>query len=1139
MVGGWAKHVVIAFAAAAMLQWSGPAAAAREPIDEVAPDLFYMEDDAGRLVPVPGFRYRDFVELMRLKDGLPGQPEPPAAVLETIRVTAAIPAAEGMGQRRLCDAEIELTIRQTRAGWASLPIDLPGLLMAGPPRHEGPGQVVVTANNVGRGDAAADAPQPEGYRLWLEAPPTPDAARHTVTIQGRLPLETSTTHETLSLVLPPATASRVEVRTPRSDPLVTVRPAALPPQVTAIKPDADAVARSSVVVLGASGPLRIRIADQRAPAAPVDAVPEATVESLVRIDGKTALVEAVVRLDALSADRKTVRVRLPAKSTLREVRAPATLVEVAGTPEAPEAVVRLDNADKGSATMELVCEQAVDSTGAAPFESLGFAVAGVPAWRQRGRVSLLVDGDWQVEWSDDSVARRIDPPLSARRPGFVAAFAFDSQPASLPLRVRPRGSRMVIEPEYRYDVSAARITLDARLRIAVSGAPVSRLMVDIDGWEVEEVGPASIVDAAGVTVQGKNLVIPFSQGLTGEAVIDLRCGRVIDRDADRLSWKLPVPQSGLVGPAAVLVVADSEIELIPDATAIRGLVRQVASGPVRGDAERLVLAYRLDGGEGQFVAQRRFLPRRIDASIAIKVEIDESTTMVTESFRFTVSHVPLEFIDLLVPGAIGRSGTLEVRQGGQLLNPLEDDPLDQDAVAVSVEDAADGGQAGAGQAATRLRALLPVPLLGSGELTITYSQPTPTVPPETTVAEDLPLVTPIDARVGRQSLQIVATETLAVDVRGEAWKRDAATTAAAPGRAWTSPRFQDVVPLALAARRQETTSDTVVEAAWLQTRLLPERRDDVYRFAISTAGERLSFVLPRTLLGASDAATDSRPVEVRLDGQPMETAVRSDGRVSVDLPAGRGRKAYLVEVRGRQRRASADGRAMLPEKLLLEPPQFAEGVQHRRFYWEVQFATDEHVVVPPAAWTAQQRWQWGTFGLERVPVVSRGVLEAWVLGNAARTDEEKSDLDEPLVGRRAVYSGVGSPAAESIWVAPTWLLVLLASTPALVWGLMLVYWPTARRVPLVLLVAGALVLIATAAPELAPLIVQAALPGAALAALAGLLRAALYRPRLLPGWPTTAAQSSLTRVTSPPSIIVAPSVARSADSVTSPGRTAS
>ena len=61
------------------------------PVVEVAPQLFYLQNDAGRLVPVPGFRYRDFIDLMRLKDGLPGQPEPPAAVLESISILVTLP----------------------------------------------------------------------------------------------------------------------------------------------------------------------------------------------------------------------------------------------------------------------------------------------------------------------------------------------------------------------------------------------------------------------------------------------------------------------------------------------------------------------------------------------------------------------------------------------------------------------------------------------------------------------------------------------------------------------------------------------------------------------------------------------------------------------------------------------------------------------------------------------------------------------------------------------------------------------------------------------------------------------------------------------------------------------------------------
>ena len=69
-------------------------------VRESAPEIYYMQDDAGRLVPVPGFRYRDFVDLLRIKEGLPGLPEPPAAVLENVVLRGAVPSAGAADGRR-------------------------------------------------------------------------------------------------------------------------------------------------------------------------------------------------------------------------------------------------------------------------------------------------------------------------------------------------------------------------------------------------------------------------------------------------------------------------------------------------------------------------------------------------------------------------------------------------------------------------------------------------------------------------------------------------------------------------------------------------------------------------------------------------------------------------------------------------------------------------------------------------------------------------------------------------------------------------------------------------------------------------------------------------------------------------------
>ena len=1116
---------------------------------EVAPQLFYLQDDAGRLVPVPGFRYRDFIDLMRLRDGLPGQPEPPAAVLESISIAVTLPEpTPGItAATRTCPAELRFVVRQVRPGWVSVPIDLRGFLIGGAPVHEGPGQMFFAAD----GEAELSA-----ARVWFNASAEQEV-RHTVMVPGGVPIESSATSDTVTLQVPPATASRVEIRSPRDDPAVTVLPASLAPVIEPVAEDTkdDQEGGSIVAIVGAAGPLEVRIGDRQAADQNIIAVPDVMVESLVRVDGKTAITEATLRLDNLPADAATLRIGLPARTTLRRIREPAVLVQRSGTAEAPEVVVRIDRDPTGRAVVGLECERTIDASGRSPFDPLGFAVAGIPDWRQRGRASVMVEGDWQIEWDDTGGNRRIDPPPSARRPGFVAAFAYDSQPASLPIRVRPRGSRVVIEPEYRYSVGAARIILDARLRVSVRGAAVSRLVVALDGWEVDDVGPIGLVDATAVSTDGARLVIPFQQGLTGDSVIDFRCSRLVDRAADQLAWKFPVPEASLLGPAAVLITSETDIELMPDPAGIRGLVRQVAPAPLRSDADRLALAYRLDGTDGLFRAQRRFLDRRIDASIRTQVDIDQQVTRVTETIRFAVAHVPLEFIELLMPTPVATSDSLEIRQSGQLLNPViepvsgtADDalaapPVSNSFDALFEEDQATG-QAVAGDdppraatGRTRVRAMLPVPLLGAGEVTVTYERPTPEVPPETTVAEDLALVVPVDAKVGRQTLQINAVDSLAIDLRGEEWKRDAAAPVGGTTRSWATARFQEVAPLALAARRREMSGETIVEAAWLQTRLLPDRREDTFAYAISTAADRIALSLPQSLLPTAGTTTTS--IEVWLDGRRVDDALRSDGGVEVLLQAGGGRSTALLEIR-LSRPWTPVGMMGLAglERLQLMPPEFAAGVQQRRFYWEVHLPADQHVVVPPLRWTAQQRWAWGSVGLERRPLVPRDALATWVRTNAGQERELGRDaVDTGLVSHRALYSGVGPPGGEAVWMAATWLLVLAVSGPVLLIGLLMVYLPAARSAWLVIGVASVLTLLAAVWPGLAPMLVQAALPGIGLALMAAAMRGLIRLP--LPVAQRLPAGSSVTQGVPPPSLLVARSAIHHPESVTTPGRSAS
>jgi hypothetical protein len=1091
---------LVAVACAAVVaeaqQPAGPAPPPR--VEERKPELFYLENDSGGLVPVPGFRYRDFVELLRLKEGLPGPAQPPAAVLEEIRVQADLAAvAEGT-----CPATVVCTIRQARRGWVEVPLGCAGLILTRPPRHEGPGRLLVDA-----------APEGRGYRAWLDAAPEPgQEPRHTVTLEGRIPVDAPGSREAIVLHMPTATASAVELRSARTDPEVVVQP---PPADRKVR--ARETGGAEVTLSGVVGTTTISVGERAADSVRAP-VAESLVESVVRIDGRDAVTQARIRLRGLADSTPTVRITLPPATTLRNVRAPSAVVGRAGTVEAPTIDVAVVRGADGGAVVELECQRPLERSAngkeAGPFELAGFAVEGIEPWRQWGRISIVVEGEWQAVWNEG--LRRVDPPAAGRRPGLVAAFAYDVQPASLQVRVLPRRSRVVIEPEYRYDVAAERVALYARLGVAASGAPATEIMVDVDpAWVIDEVGPATVVDAAGVTVEGGRMRIPFAQPLVGNAVVEIRGGRALERGAERLVWRLPVPSSGLVGPATVVIGADSNIELLPDNERIRGLVRQTAAALSRTDTDAVVLAYRLDARQGEFAATRRYLPRRVDATVAVQAVMDEAATVVTETLRLRVLHVPLESVELLVPASVAAGGALEVRQGEWVLDPVE----------VTEAPAAD-----APADMRRLRAILPGQLLGGGELVVKYVLPTPAVPPETTVAHDLPLVLPTAARVTRQTVTLDAPDRWSVEVRGDAWRRDPSPQPAAVSRSWSTIRQQESVPLALAVRRGTTSGNIVVDAALLRTTVLGDRRDDVFTYALSGAAERLELTLPP---GAA---------EIRLDGRAVVAASRADGGVAIDLPrsdAGR----WLLEIR---RLARSEGtwdrlaaRFGLPVRVPLDPPRFAADVVERRFYWEVDARADEWLFGLPASWTSQQRWRWGGLVPERTAVVSRQTLASWVQA-AAPANEPPRDSGEPEpLGSRVVYAGVGRPGAAAPWLLPLWFLVLVCSGGVLTVGMACLANAALKRPAPLLALAAAAVLAAAAAPDVATLAAVAAVPGSLLLALAwALQRLGGTAPGLRGAAAvSTPAASSLTRA-APPSLIISGSAVRG-DSATTAGRSSS
>lgn len=1075
--------VPVLLATAALGQDAGRPAA--DGVREVLPELYYMQDEAGRLVPVPGFQYRDFVELFRIKEGLAGPVLPPDAVLE--RVTMRIDTRGLTVGGTLCPADVTCVVRQSRGGWAAVPLDLRGLLLAEPPKHDGPGRMLVDA-----------APDGAGYRVWFDPPAEGSGdVRHTVTLTGSIPAEASPLQDSFELHLPAAIASRIDVRSRRPDAVATVRPDAAGRAETV----ADG-AGSVVTITGLTGARRIRIgAAADAPVATAS-VTEAECTSTVRINGRTATINARLRLSDLPATMDRIAIALPPRTTLRRVGGDATLVERKGTPDNPVVDVSVERSADGVAVIELECEEPVDPSGGTPLETLGFNVSGIEPWRQSGRVSLVVDGEWQASWQDTPAIRRVDPPAGERPAGFVATFAYDVQPASMPVRIRPRRSRILVEPEYRYDVSTSRIELSAKLRVAARGAPVSSISLVLDpDWVVEDVGPTTLVDSAAVRTEDSLVTLPFIQPLVGDAVIDLRAVKAIDAAADRVAWTMPVPQADLVGPALVVVSADADIELVPDAATTAGLVRQTTSTVEPGDAERVSLAYRLDAAEGKFAAARRYLPRWIGANIVANVTVDDREIAVEEVIRLSVAHVPLEFLELSVPETLVQNGSLEIRQGETTLETSE--------VVAAAEVDATGGPL------RLVRVFLPVPLLGNGTVGVRYRVPVPRLPREATVAIDVPLPLPMVTVSGRQAAVINEASTVAVTVRGDTWRREISGQSSVASRTFLAPKAQHVLPLAVSARTRQAASVTVVEAAWLQTRLFAEAREDIATYTVSGPGGPLEIRLPQS-------AIDATTLEVRLDGQPLDGTVRNGESVLISLPDG-GSARRLIEIRSSKPWGGNAAGFGLPWPLSLDAPEFADAVLQRRFYREVLATTDDHVLGAPSRWTSQQQWSWTGAGWRQTATTSASELGGWIAASADGPLPSGLLAGEPSLRQsRFVFAGIGSPGRAVVWVIPTWFIVLVASGVTLTMGLMLVYRENCRQASVLLAITASGALVAAAMPETAVLVGQAAIPGAIMALLAAGLRRLLDQPVARTRPAVSQAASSMTRQSSPTvSLIVA------------------
>ena len=304
--------------------------------------------------------------------------------------------------------------------------------------------------------------------------------------------------------------------------------------------------------------------------------------------------------------------------------------------------------------------------------------------------------------------RQIDLiPDALRRKDVTASFEYFAQPSSLMARLVPRKTRIGVEPEYVLLVDSDQVRLEARLRYTVRGAKVFAVDIAMPDWQLDEVGPESVVAIDGVPTgaSGPVLSLPLVSPTVGAFEIRLKAHRPLPAETSSLSVALPQPQTSAPASAVVAVVPADNVEILPDIQATTGLLRQQAPVPLElPQRQQEPLFYRSDATKAVFAAELRTHRQKIAASVASRVTIDPTGCRVDQKFVYSIAYEPTDFFLLEVPRELTAKGRLVLNFEDQILAPV-----------VLAEEADDGAKP------VRMRVALPKACIGPCEISAQYS----------------------------------------------------------------------------------------------------------------------------------------------------------------------------------------------------------------------------------------------------------------------------------------------------------------------------------------------------------------------------------------------------------------------------------
>lgn len=1016
-----------------------PAARTLAAVERVEPDIYYIRDKNGELVPLLlDFTLEDLNRLMALRDGSAPQ-------RSAFRLERFVGHAEVAGD--YATVSVEMVIAVTDEGWVRVPLRMGNLVLSELPNWSGSGERLI--------DFDADSRE---YVAWFRGKAEEP---HQLSLRGLVSLETEGGTRRFKLSVPRAVVSELELVVPKANAVGQVYGGVL--AETNHEPERTQFRASG---LSSDFALAWHSADAERTRLPTALAVEGQIISTV--DGGGVDSTATLTVSAFGREFSSFQVRLPPGATLLPVDAPDYSVSElpsSANEERKLVEVRLKTKTALKTTVKLVTKQGHDVTREGTFELGGFDCLG--AVRQSGHLAVKVEDDWQLTFVRRPGVTQSDNLPPEMRGEMVAGFLYFGQPFSLPVHVAPRQTRTSVEPAYVVRVSPHHLELDATLKYHIAGAKIFTLSLDLNGWQLDvaKLEPAALINSAAlVSGLGGSVLIPLKQPTTDVLEVKFRATRPLAEDAKAFDFGLPQPSADVVATKQLVMLADDNVLIEPRVDERSGFSNSTLPIDLVLPAHRQAAwVYQSDLPDPHFKADFRVASRRLTTRVQARVGLTSTAAKVEETFSGNVSYEAIESLLLLVPAALAGGQELQVRYQGTTLS------VD----AASADPEADDQPA-------LVRVHLPEPVLGPFELAVEYALPdvdlSSLLSRATTARLDLPLIMPGEGDFTRAEVAIATEPPVEVKLVDRNWTLERALQSASGALTVTSTERPTTVALGISPLEGAANDSLVIERSWVQTWLTHDQRIERAVFRFQCRNERVMLRLP-------DGVSTDR---YRLDGEVVAADVSDDNSStrSLLLPGSESPDAsHVLEITYEvPRRPGEWGR------LSMTMPGLVNATGMHPIYWQALLPHDEFLFAGPSVLSSEFAWVWQTVCWMRRPLRETVDLEFWS-GSQVREEPLPPSLNAYL------FSGMALPENLEILTISRVELILYGSGVILALGLMWIYIPALRRAAWLFAV-FVLVLAASAAwPDLALLFVQAGVLGVLLVLLAAALERRMGRPQ--------------------------------------------